>query len=120
MKEDIAAVVACFTDDSEVVIYNGDNVVRRSYGSPKDDQLPLESFYGYLFTNYNVLIEGFVHTIDVDAERCASNFTVTFTPKEGSAYEETGTLTMNNSNFFRCRDGKIDYMIVYFANPKFG
>jgi hypothetical protein len=29
-----------------------------------------------MVTCYNVLIEGFVHTIDVDAERCASNFTI--------------------------------------------
>ena len=32
MKEDIPAACACFTDDAEVVIYHGDNTVRRFYG----------------------------------------------------------------------------------------
>lgn len=120
VKEDIAAAVACFTDDSEVVIYHGDNAVRRFYGSPKNEQLPLEAFYDHLLGNYNALFEGFEHTIDLDAERCAANFTVTLTPKPGSNYEETGTLTLNNSNFFRCRNGKIYYMIIYYANPTLG
>ena len=116
MQEDMAAVIACFTNDAEFVIYNGDNEVRRSYGSPKGDQVPLETFYDQLFANYNILVEEFEHTIDVDAERCASNFTVTLKPKDGSEYEDTGTLVFSNSNFFRCRKGKIHFMTVYFAN----
>lgn len=120
MKEDIAAAVACFTEDSEVVIYHGDNPVRRFHGSPTGDQLPLEAFYDHLLGNYDALFEDFEHTIDLDTGRCASNFIVTLTPKAGSAYEETGTLTLNNSNFFRCRDGKIFYMVIYYANPTLG
>lgn len=120
MKEDIAAACACFTDDSEVVIYHGDNEVRRFYGTPKDGQLPLVAFYDHLLGNYDALFEHFEHTVDLPAQRCASNFLVTLSPKPGSAYEETGVLTLNNSNFFRCRDGKIYYMIIYYANPTLG
>ena len=120
MKEDIAGAVACFTDDAEVIIYHGDNEVRRFYGSPTGDQLPLDAFYDHLLGNYDAHFEGFEHTIDLDTQRCAANFTVTLTPKPGSAYEDTGTLTLNNSNFFRCRDGKIYWMVIYYANPALG
>lgn len=120
MKEDIPAACASFTDDAEVVIYHGDNTVRRFYGSPTEGQLSLETFYDHLLGNYHALFEGFEHTIDVVSERCAANFTVTLTPKPGSSYEETGTLTLNNSNFFRCRDGRIYYMVIYYANPILG
>jgi ketosteroid isomerase-like protein len=120
MKEDIAAACACFTEDSEVVIYHGDNPVRRFYGTPKDGQLPLDAFYEHLLGNYGAKFEHFEHTIDLEYQRCAANFLVTLTPKPGSTYETTGTLTLNNSNFFRCRDGKIYYMVIYYANPTLG
>lgn len=120
MKEDIAAACACFTEDSEVVIFHGDNEVRRFYGTPGDGQLPLEAFYDHLLGNYDALFEHFEHTIDLSAERCASNFLVTLTPKPGSDYVDTGVLTLNNSNFFRCRNGKIYYMVIYYANPTLG
>ncbi len=120
MREDIPAACACFTVDSEVVIYHGDNEVRRFYGTPKDDQLPLEAFYDHLLGNYDAKFEHFEHTVDVEHQRCAANFLVTLTPKPGSDYEATGTLTLNNSNFFRCRDGKIYFMVIYYANPTLG
>ena len=119
-KEDIAAACGCFTSDSEVVIYHGDNEVRRFYASPAAGQLPLEAFYDHLLGNYDAHFEGFEHTIDVEDQRCAANFTVTLTPKIGSDYEDMGTLTLNNSNFFRCHGGKIYYMVIYYANPTLG
>ena len=120
MKEDISAACACFTKDSEVVIYHGDNEVRRFYGTPTGGQLPLAAFYDHLLGNYGAFFENFEHTVDVEMQRCAANFLVTLTPKPGSAYEDTGTLTLNNSNFFRCREGKIYYMVIYYANPTLG
>lgn len=120
MREDIAAACACFTDDSQVVIYHGDNEVRRFYGTPEEGQLPMEAFYDHLLGNYDAKFEHFEHTVDVEEQRCSANFLVTLTPKPGSDYEETGTLTLNNSNFFRCRDGKIYFMIIYYANPTLG
>ena len=120
MKEDIPAAIDAFTKDAQVVIYHGDNAVRRFYGNPTEGQLPLEAFYDHLLGNYDALFEDFEHTIDLDAQRCASNFIVTLTPKAGSDYEDIGTLTLNNSNFFRCRDGKIYYMVIYYANPTLG
>ena len=120
MKEDIAAACACFTADSEVVIYHGDNEVRRFFGSAEGEQLPLEAFYDHLLGNYDAFFEHFEHTVDVESQRCAANFLVTLTPKPGSDHEKTGALTLNNSNFFRCRDGKIYYMVIYYANPTLG
>lgn len=117
MKEDLAGVVPCFTDDCEVVICKGDETPRRSCGSATVGQNPLAAFYEQLFIDYETVVEDFERTIDVSAHRCASNFTVTFTPKPGAAHEDVGPLRYTNSNFFRCRDGKIHAMIVYFANP---
>lgn len=120
MKEDIPAAIGCFTEDSRVTIYHGDNAIRYFYGDPGEGQLPLAAFYDHLLGNYDVHFENFSHYVDVDNERCASHFTVTLAPKSGSAYEETGTLTLNNCNFFKCIDGKIADMIIYYANPTLG
>ena len=119
-KEDIKAACSCFTSDSQVVIYHGDNQVRRFYGTPKEGEAALEVFYDHLLGNYDAAFDGFEHTIDLESARCAANFTVTLSPKIGSDYEDVGRLTLNNSNFFRCRDGKIFFMVIYYANPTLG
>jgi hypothetical protein len=119
-KEDITGACDCFTDDSKVVIYHGDNPVRLFYKEPKGNQQPLEVFYDHLLGNYNAKFQDFVHTIDLSDEKCASNFLVTLSPKPNSEYLSTGVLTLNNSNFFRLDNGKINYMIIYYANPTLG
>jgi hypothetical protein len=118
--QDIKAACSCFTNDAKVIIYHGDNEVRRYYGTPGKGEAGLEVFYDHLLGNYDAEFNDFEHTVDLDSERCASNFVVTLTPKIGSDYEESGILTLNNSNFFRCKEGKIFYMVIYYANPTLG
>ena len=119
-REDISSACDCFADNSQVVIYHGDNPVRTFYKNPDVSQQSLEVFYDHLLGNYDASFYDFVHTIDLDEKRCASNFLVTLSPKPNSEYLNTGTLTLNNSNFFRLEDGKIFYMIIYYANPTLG
>ena len=119
-KEDIKSACDCFTGDSEVIIYHGDNPVRLFYKVPGHGRDSLEVFYEHLVGNYDASFSNFLHTIDLDEQRCASNFLVTLSPKPDSEYRDIGTLTLNNSNFFRFNKGKIFYMIIYYANPTLG
>jgi hypothetical protein len=120
MAEDIVAVVACFTPDAEITIYHGDNPIRRFYGQPTTDQQPLRAFWDHLCGNYTAHFGNFTHIVDDAYECCAATFIVTLTPKPNSAYLATGTLTLNNCNYFWCRDGKIHRMTIYYANPTLG
>jgi hypothetical protein len=120
MAEDLAAVVGCFTPDAEITIYHGDNPIRHFYGRPRAGQHPLRAFWEHLCGNYRSHFGQFRHVVDPDNECCAATFIVTLTPKPTSAYLATGTLTLNNCNFFWCVDGKIHRMTIYYANPTLG
>ena len=55
--------------------------------------------------------------MDEANERCAATFLVTLTPKPDSAYRDAGVQRLRNCNFFRCRDGLIHEMTIYYSNP---
>jgi hypothetical protein len=116
-REDVAAALACFTPDAKVTIYHGDAPERRFAMAPGDGESPLRDFYGHLLANYMPRFSGFCHFVDVPGERCAATFDVALAPKPGSAYLDAGTRRLKNCNFFRCRDGKICEMIIYYADP---
>ena len=119
-RGDIPSACDCFSKNSEVLIYHGDNPVRNFYKSPSAEQESLEVFYDHLVGNYNASFKDFVHTIDLESDKVASNFLVTLKPKGHSLYLDSGTLTLNNSNFFRFENGRICFMIIYYANPTLG
>ena len=120
MAEDLDAVVGCFMPDAEITIYHGDNPIRHFYGRPQQHQEPLRAFWAHLCGNYGAHFGQFQHIIDDANECCAATFIVTLAPKPNSAYLATGTLTLNNCNYFWCRDGKIARMTIYYANPTLG
>ncbi|MBL8642609.1 MAG: hypothetical protein JNK21_01645 [Rhodospirillaceae bacterium] len=120
MKDDVEGAAACFTSDAEVTIYHGDNPIRRFYGTPKPDQQHLTAFWAHLCENYESHFGNFQHIVDEANECCAATFIVTLKPRATSAYLATGTLTLNNCNYFWCRDGKIARMTIYYANPTLG
>jgi len=120
MAEDLTAVEGCFTPDAEIVIYHGDNPVRRFYGRPAPGQQPLRAFWAHLCGNYAAHFGQFRHVVDPAHGCCAATFVVTLTPKPHSPYLATGPLTLNNCNFFWCADGLIVRMIIYYANPTLG
>ena len=55
--------------------------------------------------------------MDTGGERCAATFLVTLTPKPDSPYRDAGVQRLRNCNFFRCRDGLIHEMTIYYSNP---
>ncbi|MSO98073.1 MAG: nuclear transport factor 2 family protein [Rhodospirillaceae bacterium] len=120
MAAKMDAVLACFTPAAEVNIYHGDNPIRRFFAKPGKDQESFTVFWGHLFENYHAHFGNFHHVIDTEHDCAASTFLPTLTPKPGSAYLAAGILTLNNCNFFRFKDGKIDHMIIYYANPTLG
>ncbi|MDX2143261.1 MAG: nuclear transport factor 2 family protein [Rhodospirillaceae bacterium] len=120
MAENLDAVVACFTPDAEITIFHGDNPIRRFFGQPTGDQQHLRTFWAHLCGNYDSHFGRFRHVVDADNECCASTFIVTLKPKPTSEYLATGTLTLNNCNFFWCRAGQIHRMTIYYANPTLG
>ena len=116
-REDIPAVVACFTADATVTIYHGDAEPRVFRARPGAGETPLPRFFEHLLANYAPRFTEFVHYVDEAGERCAATFLVTLTPKPGSAYGDAGVQSLRNCNFFRCRDGLIHEMTIYYSNP---
>ena len=44
-RQDVAGILACFTEDARVTIYHGDNEPRRFSGAADDGASPLQSFF---------------------------------------------------------------------------
>ena len=116
-RQDKDAILACFTEEARVTIYHGDNEPRRFSGKSRTGDSPLGTFFDHLLANYDPAFEDFTHYVDVANDRCAAHFRVHLTPKPASPYLKIGVLVLQNCNFFRCRDGKIDDMILYYSNP---
>ncbi len=116
-RQDKDAILACFTEEARVTIYHGDNEPRRFSGKSRTGDSPLSTFFDHLLANYDPAFEDFTHYVDVANDRCAAHFRVHLTPKPASPYLKIGVLVLQNCNFFRCRDGKIDDMILYYSNP---
>lgn len=119
-RERLADVVDCFTADAEILIRHGDNPTRVMKANPKPSETHISEFWKHLNANYRASFDDFEHFIDLDANRCAATFRVTLAPKPGSAYAPSGTLTLQNCNFFWLENGRIARMIVYYANPDTG
>ncbi len=113
---DLEAVRNCFADDAEVLIRHGDNPERRYSPSPGPGQESLLSFFGHLCENYDCWFGNFRHTIDLPNQRAASRFTVRLTPKPDGLYAEFPQQQLMNSNFFEFADGRITFMLIYYAN----
>ena len=116
-KADFGAVLDCFTDDATVLIYHGDNQPRHfSRDGSKGDVLV--SFFEHLNGNFEPNFENFVHYVDPTANRCASRFLVTLTPKADSDYFAQGQQLLNNCNFFDFRGELIEFMMIYYSNSR--
>ena len=111
------AVLACFTADAEIVIRHGDHPVRILKGQPGPGESHLSDFWRHLNGNFAARFSGFQHFVDVANRRCAATFTVSLSPRPGSAYEALGPQTLQNCNFFWLRGALIERMVVYYSNP---
>jgi ketosteroid isomerase-like protein len=116
-RGDIEAVVRCFRPDAQVVIYHGDAAPRRYRVGATGPGEPIRDWYRHLVGSFEPRFTEFEHYVDVAAERVASTFLVTLTPRARAAAPEHGVQRLRNCNFFRCANGKIASMIVYYANP---
>ena len=119
-REDFPGVLARFTPAAEVTIFHGDNPAQHFHKAPADGQRPFDEFYGHLWENYVVAFNDRAFVVDAEAGTAAAIFSPSLTPKAGSAYLDTGPLTLNNANFFWFEDGLIARMVIYYANPTLG
>lgn len=119
-REQLEAVLDCFTPDTTVLIRHGDNPERRFYGTPTGDALPISAFWRHLNGNFNARFDTFEHVIDTEQQRIASTFLVTLAPKPDSPYFAFGTLLLKNCNFFWVEDARIARMLIYYSNPNTG
>ncbi len=119
-RGDIPAVLACFTRDAEVKIYHGDNPVRHFSMSPRRGRSPLAHFYEHLTGHFHARFVDFQNFIDLPARRSAATFTVRLRPYRKSPHYASGSLVLNNCNFFEYRRGRIAQMTIYYANPTLG
>lgn len=116
----IAQVRACFTDDAIVTIRHGDFPVRMFKARPAAGEARLEEFWEHLCANYDARFTDFEHVLDPAGECCSATFTVSLTPKPDSQYRSSGTLRLDNCNFFWLENGRIARMIVYYSNSGSG
>ena len=113
---DLGGILECFAEDAEVLIRHGDNPERRYSPSPGPGQEPALSFFKHLCENYDCWFGHFRHTIDFQNRRAASRFTVRLTPKPDGLYAAYPKQQLLNSNFFEFADGRITFMLIYYAN----
>ena len=116
----LPGILECFTEDVRVTIRHGDNPIRQFTMDGRDGTTRLEDFYLHLCGNFTPWFGEFEHYIDLPAQRCASTFVVKLSPLEDSDYSEAGPQTLRNCNFFKCRDGRIEEMIIYYSNYESG
>ena len=113
---DVDRVLDCFVNDAKVVIRHGDLPERRFAPSPGSGQDDLLSFYQHLCDNYTCWLRDFHHTNDIHAQRAASRFSVRLSPKPNGLYSKFPEQQLSNCNFFEFTDGRIKYMLIYYAN----
>ncbi len=116
-RRDRAGVLDCFTADARIIIRHGDAPERHFFAAPSGDQLPLTAFFDHLWSKFDAAFTAFEHVIDVEAGRCAATFLATLTPHETSPVRDQGPQRLRNCNFFHCLDGRIETMIIYYAQP---
>ncbi len=119
-ERDIAAVMACFTPDAQVIIRHGDNPTRRFALQPTAETDDLTKFYAHLCTNYQPWFGDFEHVIDLGVQRSACYFTVRLTPAVSGLYADADTQTLRNCNFFEYAEGLIQHMIIFYSNAAAG
>jgi len=119
-REQLDAVLECFTPDALIVIRHGDNPERLFHGRPAAGELHLSEFWKHVNANFVAGFGEFEHYVDAEQQRIASTFLVTLAPKPGSPYVSRGTLTLKNCNFFKVEGGRIAHMMVYYSNPDTG
>lgn len=121
MRADLAAIESCFTRDSEVLIRHGDGKPRRFIGRDvvhaAAEASPLMDFYIHICGEYSCWFGDYTHTIDEEAQRAASLFTVRLTPIAGRKYDGWPVQELTNANFFWFRGTQIARMIIYYSNP---
>ena len=113
---DLDRVLDCFVDNAEIVLRHGDLPERRFAPSPRPGRDNLLSFYQHLCANYTCWFGDFHHTIDIDQQRAASRFNVRLNPKANGLYAAFPEQQLLNCNFFEFADGKIEFMLIYYAN----
>jgi hypothetical protein len=115
-RDDIDAVLACFHPDAKVLIRHGDNPVRHFSATPAAGESELRDFYAHLNGTFQTWFGGFKHFVDLEENRSACYFTVRLTPSSEEMLDRVGVQELNNCNFFRFRDAKIEHMIIYYSN----
>jgi hypothetical protein len=117
VREDLAGVLARFTDDAVITIINGDNPLEVFHKWPGPGERPFEEFYGHLQANYVARFDDMHSIVDVEAASAAAIFKPLLTPKASSAYAADGPQSLRNCNFFWFAEGLIRRMTIYYARP---
>ena len=117
MREDFADVLSRFTARAVITIVHGDNPMQVFERAGGEGTRPFEEFYGHLRDNYVVRFEDLHCVIDAEGGTAAAVFAPKLSPKPGSVYSAQGPLALRNCNFFWFADGRIDRMLIYYAQP---
>lgn len=104
-RNDLDAVLACFTEDANVTIQSA-----HSAHQGRDTQV--RRMYEELFENYREHMRHihFRHVADPDNNRVASQFDVELTDNDGE------NIHLTNANFFYLEGGKFRRVFIYMSD----
>lgn len=72
-------------------------------------------FLSALHADFALQYSGFLHFVDLQAERCACTFRLQITPR--AADSQVAVRVLRNCNFFQFDQGQIKAVTAYFAAP---
>lgn len=110
------AVLAHFAPGALLTGYAGDSPARVLAREPAPGQSSLDEFMGAV-RDFDLSYLDFVHTVDTDAQRIASYFTLMLSPKPEGAFRHMQVRRMRNCNFFQFDNGYLANVVAYFCNP---
>lgn len=110
------AVLAHFAPGALLTGYAGDAPARVLARQPAPGQSSLDAFMGAV-RDFDLKYLDFVHTVDTDAQRIASTFTLILRPKPEGAFRDVPIRRMRNCNFFQFQNNCLTNVVAYFCNP---
>ena len=118
MRDDIDGALACFSDTAVVTIRHGDATPRIFHRRPTAGEAALEDFFRHLLGQFHASFGEFHHYFDPVAGGGASRFVVSLKPR--ATRTDLQPQQLLNCNFFDLEEGRIERMLIYYANPGAG
>ncbi len=110
------AVLAHFAPGALLTGYAGDAPAKMLARQPAPGQSSLDAFMSGV-QDFDLNYLDFVHTVDTQAHRIASYFTLIMSPRPDGAASHLPARRLRNCNFFQFENNYLTNVVAYFCNP---